>query len=318
MEYLVVDQNTIACILSFPPEASGQSIRVKLEEMAGNIYETLLTIFNIRVYMGCSARRDMLLKFSAAYGEAAEAVEDSFFAPEGIIFYYDRKPSTDETLIDELKLKRSIKNALKYRDSNGLYNIISGLFSDAGKGILMKQENFKNLVVKIVNEIDSFIMENYDRNVQQLVSDGNHSYVQAIFECANRDILREYIGGILAKLACLIDATAGEQPFAAAAKEYIEKNYMHDIGLSDISKHIGINSDYLCRLFKEKTGENLSYYLSRFRIEKSIELMKDSNLSTKQIAEEVGYPNTNYYIKVFKKITGKTISGFKGRPAARE
>jgi len=52
-------------------------------------------------------------------------------------------------------------------------------------------------------------------------------------------------------------------------------------------------------------------YLSRLRIAKAIDLLKKTKMSTEEISEKIGYSNANYFIKVFKKITGKTLSEFK-------
>jgi YesN/AraC family two-component response regulator len=95
------------------------------------------------------------------------------------------------------------------------------------------------------------------------------------------------------------------------ARKYVLKNYGDSIGLTEVSGHLGINASYLSRLFRQRTGEHLSHYISRIRIEKSIELMGTIGLSTDEIAEKVGFPNANYFIRVFKRITGKTITEFK-------
>ena len=81
--------------------------------------------------------------------------------------------------------------------------------------------------------------------------------------------------------------------------------------LADVSQHLSINSVYFCHLFKERTGENFMPYLSRLRIAKAIDLLKKTKMSTEEISEKIGYSNANYFIKVFKKITGKTLSEFK-------
>jgi YesN/AraC family two-component response regulator len=63
--------------------------------------------------------------------------------------------------------------------------------------------------------------------------------------------------------------------------------------------------------FHQETGMSFSEYVTGERIRKAIEIMKTTDMSTDEIAEKVGYPNTNYFVKVFKKHTGKTISEFR-------
>ena len=62
----------------------------------------------------------------------------------------------------------------------------------------------------------------------------------------------------------------------------------------------------LSTLFKQKTGMKFIDYLNEVRIEKSKELLKDSNRKMYQISKAVGYDNPKYFFRIFKKKTGMT------------
>ncbi|WP_373426062.1 helix-turn-helix domain-containing protein [Paenibacillus radicibacter] len=51
-------------------------------------------------------------------------------------------------------------------------------------------------------------------------------------------------------------------------------------------------------------------YLNEYRIEKAKELLRGSQLSAKEVAIQVGYVNTDYFYKIFKKTTGIYPSEF--------
>lgn len=63
--------------------------------------------------------------------------------------------------------------------------------------------------------------------------------------------------------------------------------------------------------FKDRTGMTLVQYLNEKRIMRAKVLLMNKNLSLEQIAEETGFSNANYLVRVFKKVTGSTISDYR-------
>lgn len=72
-----------------------------------------------------------------------------------------------------------------------------------------------------------------------------------------------------------------------------------------------INSAYLGQLFQRKYNKTFKDYLNEIRIEKSIELLRDTDKKVYEISEIVGYSNTDYFIKKFVEIKGTTPFQYK-------
>lgn len=89
-------------------------------------------------------------------------------------------------------------------------------------------------------------------------------------------------------------------------KQYIDIHYSDPLNLDLLSDMFFINSSYLSTLFKEYTGISFSKYLTYKRIEKSKLLLQETNFSIEKIANKVGYENTKYFFRVFKKNVDKT------------
>ena len=85
-------------------------------------------------------------------------------------------------------------------------------------------------------------------------------------------------------------------------KSYISVNYFKDISLRQISKEFYMNESYLSDLFKREVGNSFSNYLSKVRIDQSKALLLQDDLKIQDIAEMVGYNDSRYFIKVFRKI----------------
>ncbi len=91
-----------------------------------------------------------------------------------------------------------------------------------------------------------------------------------------------------------------------AVNAYIETNLQNDVSLQAIADHVHLHPVYLSKVYKLETGENLSDYMLRTRMEKAAFLLKSSGDKIYEVAAKLGYQNTPYFIKVFKKHFGLT------------
>lgn len=94
------------------------------------------------------------------------------------------------------------------------------------------------------------------------------------------------------------------------AQDFIKENYKKDISLEEVSRKVDISLYYFSKLFKDVVGENFIDYLTRIRMESAKELLR-SELSIKEVAVEVGYKDSNYFSRIFKKCVGVTPTEFK-------
>ncbi len=87
--------------------------------------------------------------------------------------------------------------------------------------------------------------------------------------------------------------------------EYIEDNYSDpSMSLKTLSSEFSLSDKYISFFFKEKTGCNFSEYVENLRLNKAIELMRDTNLTINEIRERVGYTTSNTFYKAFRRKFG--------------
>ena len=92
---------------------------------------------------------------------------------------------------------------------------------------------------------------------------------------------------------------------------YIFQNYNKKLKLIEISEHLNLSPQYLCKFFKELTGTNIVEYINHYRIDKASSLLKISSLSITDISLECGFENLSYFNRVFKKQLGCTPTGYR-------
>lgn len=85
------------------------------------------------------------------------------------------------------------------------------------------------------------------------------------------------------------------------ACDYIELNYASDLSLDEVALHAGVSPHYLSKLFKKETGTGFVDYLTDVRLKEARELLETSDKSVKEIGALVGYPDQNYFSRIFKK-----------------
>lgn len=86
-------------------------------------------------------------------------------------------------------------------------------------------------------------------------------------------------------------------------QEYIAEHFQEPLTREQLSSLVWLNEDYLSRLFKKYTGLSLMDYVTWERMERAKQMLRSSALSISEIALEVGYSNTAYFTKMFKKCT---------------
>ena len=92
---------------------------------------------------------------------------------------------------------------------------------------------------------------------------------------------------------------------------YIEENYSKEISLSSAAQNCHMSANYVSQLFKKETGTTFIHYITQLRMEEAIKLLQTTKKSTAEISALVGYNDYFYFLKSFKKYTGKTLGQYR-------
>ena len=81
--------------------------------------------------------------------------------------------------------------------------------------------------------------------------------------------------------------------------------------LDEISEALHMNKFYVCHMFKNKTGRNISDYISDKRFENAVKMLKESAHSVEEIAFECGFSAAASFTRFFKNKSGVSPSNFR-------
>lgn len=112
--------------------------------------------------------------------------------------------------------------------------------------------------------------------------------------------------------------TADERNAIQTVLNYIEKKFEKGITLEEAADFVHLSPHYLSRLFKKEMKVNFIDYVVKRKIDRAKELLVNTNLPVINIALQLSYEESNYFSRVFKKVTGMTPSEYRERAEKEE
>lgn len=90
------------------------------------------------------------------------------------------------------------------------------------------------------------------------------------------------------------------------AVAYVHNHRQEMVTMNDMARLCHLSPSYFSRLFRREMGENFINYVNRIKVQWAKERLRSSNDSVVQIAQELGFMDSSYFISVFKKFEGTT------------
>ncbi|WP_058302898.1 response regulator transcription factor [Gorillibacterium timonense] len=109
------------------------------------------------------------------------------------------------------------------------------------------------------------------------------------------------------------DSSEKQSGLVDKVQKFIEENMNDGLSLQSIAAHIGLHPAYLSRVYRAETGNNLSEYIHRYRMELASYLLRNGDKKIYEISQIVGYQAVPHFIKRFKAFSNMTPQEFRDR-----
>lgn len=153
----------------------------------------------------------------------------------------------------------------------------------------------ENRLIKIVNNVR--IMRAVQRIVNELKLKSQHyQYLVVMYYAELLILINRYMDESYLPI-CTNDSLK-------KAISYIRLSYQTEITITDVADHIGISERYLRKLFAQHLNLSPLDYLNQIRINKAIELLRNTEMSVKEICFVCGFKSPQYFSRIFKQQTG--------------
>lgn len=94
---------------------------------------------------------------------------------------------------------------------------------------------------------------------------------------------------------------------------YIDNNINNKLTLKEISSFVCMAESYFSAVFKKTNGISPWEYITIKRVEKAVDLIRNTNMTKLEIAEKCGFSSSSNFYKAFSKITGKKPSDYSSK-----
>lgn len=195
----------------------------------------------------------------------------------------------------------------------------------------LRPETFNFCVQDLNNEMEK---KDTPEELRRLLMELN-TYLYAYFQLKyqkNHESTFEYIGNALqhAKECTMLhkignfmlndylhifveDHNNNDENIISKALSYINEHFHEKLTLKSLSEQLFISENYLCRLFKDKTGYRFCEYINLLRIEKSKQLIEDGSKTLDYIAYLCGFSSQSHFSVTFKKYTKMSPGKYKSQ-----
>lgn len=169
-----------------------------------------------------------------------------------------------------------------------------------------------NLVIDILSTMKEVIFEVNEKLAKSLQPYFNYT---AILSITKEEEMETYINRIFDRMRLADEKNEyyDTGSLISKAKAYIKDNIYKDISQEETANYLYICPSYLSRMFKKQTGESFLQYVTKEKMEKAIELLRDPQYKIYQVGEILGYKTPRYFSRIFRNYTGMKPSEYRGK-----
>jgi two-component system response regulator YesN len=208
-----------------------------------------------------------------------------------------------------LQREKELLAKVRLRDRDGAYRVLNKLVSETMEKYLSRPQLFKTRILEIAVVLGRTAVETGDDLDELLTLDSQ--YIDEILHADKVDVVCSCIFRVMDSLMNRICAVSNNLQVVDEATRYIREHFDKNLSLNDIAHAAYISPYYLSHIFKEHLSCTVIDYLTNVRIEEAKKLLRKKGLSIVSIAERIGYSDSGYFSKVFKKSEGVTPTTFK-------
>lgn len=301
-------RDTIGAFLCFPEESNSKEDRKQLENLSQYLIDDVKKYTNESVSIGISDFCKDINEFPRAYSQCQKAFINNFSKGRGTYTFYDEVQEIRVLLCKEdmdnftSKIIFHIDNLNSKGYIETIHEMINHICATNTSSVDVRMH-----MVKLIDHVSSHYI---DQGIEKEKID--HISIVAMKEILNSNFISSIEQIIIAfceevmKSSIIIHQNTDEK-MRLFIDECIKKYYNDcDFNLVKSANLCNYSPYYFGRLFKDLFNTSFNQYLTNYRIEKSKELLIQSQLSVEDIAFQLGFCSVSYFCTMFKRTVGLT------------
>lgn len=294
----LLHENHVAVIFSMP-ENDVERMMNWAEELQQHCRER-----HMEMKFGIGNMCSLLEEVKVSYIEAVSALE---FGPAaaGIVLFREIVKNDSNFLWYPSEKLLNLLQAVKQGNGPLAVEMLDRLNAD------MKEQQLSFIMEKLISfeVLNALLRTVYDLNIQV-----SHQDLKTLGTLENTDALFEQLGRLVYKVSDKVSQTRedGKEKLARDIVGYVNQHFLeYDMSLEKLAARFELSLYVLGKLFKDATGVGFKDYLIRLRMDEAKRLLGESDKNVLEIAADIGYANVSHFIKMFKKLEGRTPAEFR-------
>ncbi len=264
----------------------------------------------MKLYVGISNSYKGIAYSNTAYKEAIAASQYGVSQEEAISFYGNFANKGLSLVLISKEQRNDLLINMRMGNSQEVLKSIDDLFSKIQNNHLHPNHlryvfmELTSLCMELFSEYDHS-EEVFDRLLKDLYEEGLYQQPLGQLQVWFKDSVID----IMAKIQ--ENKSSKSLELVQEIKHYVDDHFSRsDFSIEDISKTLYVNYSHLCYTFKKETNRTINDYLIEKRLSNAIQLMDDGHTVIRNISEAVGFSDSGYFSKSFKKHMGLTPSQY--------
>lgn len=286
------------------PEQYDKQMTVSLGDIYRDATDTTSLFGGMRITVCSSTSKDSLSQVPRAREEACTAAwTRRFINNNGVVFYKKTAPEFEEPYrSDFVDLEQRIRQACETLNVIAFMGCIDEFFAFPIDVLLHEKARM------FCNDLIHNFFEIHQRVIQSF-AEPEEIKTELLYTIHRMTTAYKYKNALKCQFKKLFEEIENyaekqnKRPIRMAI-QYVEQNYENKMDLNSVAEYVKLSPVYFSHIFKKETGENFTDYLNGYRIKMAKQLLKNSNLSVKEISAKVGFQDPQYFSKLFKKTAG--------------
>ncbi|MGQ8872304.1 helix-turn-helix domain-containing protein [Paenibacillus sp. TSA_86.1] len=303
------DQIAFICpVTEVPLDAAIRHCESELSRLTELIYKD----YRISTTVGTGAAYEVWNDVGRSFDEAKQALEYAIHMGADELVRFEDTLKENEMYYYPIESEQRLLNTIKAGEMEEALRILDQLFARNFEERELSYEMVQQFIMELkgtylkldepkIKHDDSFTAE-YKNGVASIQITDSIMVLRGKFKRLTEEMCKE----VLRKRSSTHADTVQE------ITRYIENNYGDaTLTICRISEHMGKSEKFISQLFKEHTGENLSDYVERVRINAASGLLLESGQTIDEIALSTGYNSAHSFRRAFKRVRGISPSVFR-------
>ena len=286
----------------------------RLQMVADAVSQSIRKYTNSCVTIGVSGVREGLAQLQQALREAEQALSDCYVPGKGSIRIARRyEPGGSAGEIFSLKDEQRFLFALEQEDEAAALAALRR-FGETVRSkpfierrvITEKAYDIVFIALRVMREVGVRLEKH-----PMFMGDQPKQHIERFaFFSETEAFLAELAEVCIRRLRKLREENTQHRAITEA-KAYIRANINQPMSLDILSKRVNLSKNHFSHLFKKETGENVSSFILRTRIEYSKKLLSGTSLSVSEVAQQSSFSDIYYFSNAFKKLCGMSPTEYK-------